>query len=52
MFDMQGKLIQKTSVLQGSTMAYLDTKTVYAGQYLIKFSGENGVVTKKIIITK
>ena len=52
MFDMQGKLIQKTSVLQASTMAYLDTKTVYAGQYLIKFSGENGVVTKKIIITK
>ena len=52
MFDMQGKMIQKTSVLQGSTMAYLDTKTVYAGQYLIKFSGENGVVTKKIMITK
>jgi hypothetical protein len=52
MFDMQGKLIQKTSVLQGSTMAYLDTKTVYAGQYFIKFSGENGAITKKITITK
>jgi hypothetical protein len=36
MYDLTDKLVQKASVAQGSTIAYIDTKTLYAGEYIIK----------------
>lgn len=52
LFDMNGKLIQKTTLFQGSTIAHFDTRTVYSGEYLIEISSEAGKVTKKILIEK
>jgi hypothetical protein len=52
LFDMSGKLIETTTLLQGSTIAYFDTKTLYSGLYLIKISNGNSVTTKKVVVSK
>jgi hypothetical protein len=52
MFDITGKLVQKTTLLQGTTTTYLDTRTVYAGTYVVKLTGRNGATTKKVVISK
>jgi hypothetical protein len=52
LIDVTGKIVQKTTLNQGSAIAYLDTKTIYAGTYLVKITGANGALTKKIVITK
>lgn len=50
--DMTGKLIQATTIHAGSTIAYFDTQTLYAGEYLVKISSPSAVVTKKLSILK
>jgi hypothetical protein len=52
LFDMNGKLVQKTVLYQGSTIAYFDLRTVYAGEYVIVLSNANGRVTKKLVVKK
>ena len=54
LFDFNGKLIEATSLLQGSTIAYFDTKGIYSGLYLLKATNENGIfiATKKVEIIK
>jgi hypothetical protein len=52
MFDITGKLVQKTTLRQGTTITYIDTRTLYAGSYVIKFTGTNGTTTKKVVISK
>lgn len=52
LFDITGKLIETTTLLQGSTIAYFDTKALYSGQYFIKISNNKTIATKKVIVTK
>lgn len=52
LLDMNGILVEKTSLLPGSTIAYFDTKTLYSGQYLIRLSDNKSVVVKKVVVTK
>jgi len=52
LFDLNGRLVESTNLLQGSTIAYFDTQTVYNGQYLIKISNGKNVITKKVIVNK
>lgn len=52
LFDFQGKLIQSSTLYAGATLSYLDVRTVYAGNYLVKISGEGSSTTQKIIIAK
>ena len=52
LYDLTGKLIQKTIIYQGSTLAYFDTRTLYSGQYLIKINNGKQVLTKKIVLEK
>jgi hypothetical protein len=52
LFDITGKLIESKQILQGSTIAYFDTRTLYSGEYLITISNEISSVTKKIMVTK
>ncbi len=52
LYDLSGKLIQKTVIYQGSTIAYFDTRTLYAGEYLVKISNSTASVNKKIIVSK
>jgi hypothetical protein len=52
LFDVTGRLVQKSSINAGATNTYLDTKTLYAGSYLVKISGATINSTKKVVITK
>ncbi len=52
MFDMTGRLIQETMINPGSTIAYLDTRTVYDGQYIIQIASGESVRTSKVILAR
>jgi len=39
--DMNGRLISKQTILQGSTIGYLDVSTVYKGNYLLRITTNN-----------
>lgn len=52
LYDINGKFIQKTTLYQGSTIAYFDVRTLYSGEYLVKIFNGKEVSTKKIIISK
>ncbi len=52
LFDAAGKLVQKSSINAGATNTYLDTKTLYAGNYFVKISGATVTTTKKVVISK
>ena len=51
LFDLTGKLMQETEIQPGSTISYLDTRTLYPGVYLVSFS-VNGVLIsgKKVVV--
>jgi hypothetical protein len=50
LYDLQGKLICRSQINKGATNTYLDTKTVYNGNYLVKISGPGVLVTKQVVI--
>jgi len=50
--DIKGKLVNKTKILSGSTIAFFNTEALYQGSYFVKFVGENFNITKKVIIKK
>jgi hypothetical protein len=52
LFDATGKLVQQATINAGATNTYLDTKTLYAGSYLIKITGATTSTTKRLVITK
>lgn len=52
MLDMSGKLVQSTMVAQGSTIAYLDTRTVYDGQYVVRLTNGNEVISRTVTILR
>ena len=52
LFDMSGRLMQTSSIFQGSTIAYFDTRTLYSGEYIIKVSSDTELSVKKLILTK
>ena len=52
LYDIHGKLIDKTIVYQGATIGFFDTKTYYAGNYILKISNSTGITTKKVVVTK
>lgn len=52
LFDVNGQLVQKTMIYPGSTLAYFDTRTLYAGNYLVKIITAQGVLTRKVVLTK
>ncbi len=52
LFDITGKLIKKTILYQGSTIAFFDTKTLYGGEYFLRIQKGSDVLTRKIILQK
>ena len=52
LFDSNGKLVRNAQINQGSTIWYLDVRTLYSGQYTLKISEGESFVSKKIIIGK
>ena len=52
MYDLAGKIVKESKINQGSTIWHIDTRTLYAGQYIIKLSNGEEVVTKKVTVLK
>lgn len=52
LYDVTGKVIEKKTLYQGSTIVYFDTKTLYSGVYFVKIIVGDSVINKKIIIEK
>lgn len=53
LMDMNGKLVSKTTLYQGSTIVYFDTKTLYNGDYVVTLRDKNGrSISRKISVMK
>ncbi len=52
LFDIDGKLVQTTTLIQGSTIAYFDTQTLYGGVYLMRIQIGSTLLTKKVLLSK
>ena len=53
LFDLTGKLVDKTTLYQGSTIVYFDTKTLYSGTYFVTLTNTTGnKITRKISVIK
>jgi hypothetical protein len=52
LYDITGKLIKKDIIYQGSTIGYFDTKTIYAGEYVIQITDGVNTIAKNVMITK
>src|SRR5690606_16917243 len=50
LYDLHGAQQQQTTLWQGSTMAYFDTRLLYPGEYFVKISGGDRLITKKISV--
>ncbi|MDP3928373.1 MAG: YHYH protein [Bacteroidota bacterium] len=49
LIDMQGKLIATKQIIKGSTLAFFDTQTLYAGTYYVRINAENNANSIKSI---
>jgi len=52
LIDLSGKEVQHAILYQGSTIAYLDTRTVYAGTYFIVVTVNGKQQVKKLVIQR
>ena len=52
LFDITGKLVDKTILYQGSTIVYFDTNKLYSGIYFVKMRIGNQEINRKIVIEK
>jgi hypothetical protein len=52
LFDTSGKLIRTSTINAGSTNTFIDTKTLYAGNYVVKITGDQVCTTKNVVIAK
>ena len=52
LFDLTGKLVAKTQLNKGSTIAYFDVQTLYNGTYMVVISNGVNHFTQKIVINK
>ena len=53
LIDAVGKIVKRTVIKKGSSIAYFDIQTVYSGIYFVKFGLEGGAqLTEKVIVNK
>jgi hypothetical protein len=52
LLDVTGRIVWKAALNQGAINTYIDTKTLYAGNYLVRVKGGNHSVTKNVTVTK
>lgn len=48
--DMKGQMLQETYLWQGSTIAYIDTRSLYSGNYIVRVALEGTVINKKLMV--
>lgn len=52
MVDITGRRVMETEIKRGSTIAYFDTQTLYAGTYIVKISNGNAFFAKRISLVR
>jgi hypothetical protein len=52
LIDEQGRIVASKEFLQGSTICYFETDTIYNGLYFLKIASDNNVKTYKVILKK
>jgi hypothetical protein len=52
LIDALGRVIATTQVLQGSTLCYFDTASLYNGLYFVRLASGKEPLTVKVIISK
>lgn len=52
LYDMEGKLVTKTQIGKGSTIAYFDVQSVAEGAYLVRISNGIQSVSNRVVIRK
>lgn len=52
LYDLSGKLVESSQVLPGTTISYVDVRRLYAGEYMLKISGGENSVLKKVMVVK
>jgi hypothetical protein len=52
LFDLNGKMVAQGSIVPGSTIGYIDVRTLYAGNYLLNITGNHLHRAEKIIIVR
>ena len=52
LYDMNGKLVQKTVISKGQSISYFDTESLYNGMYMVKLYNSDFTETRKILIQK
>ena len=52
LLDLTGKVMQKTRINKGSTIAYFDTQALYGGTYFVKISNGQAETTRKVVVQK
>ena len=50
--DSVGKVIDKTTMLQGSTITYFNTEMLYNGDYFIKIANGKDWLVKRVTVSK
>ncbi|HTL82232.1 MAG TPA: YHYH protein [Bacteroidia bacterium] len=50
LYDMTGRKIEASVITPGSTIAFIDTQTIYDGQYIIQIANGTNVRTSKVIV--
>jgi hypothetical protein len=48
--DLNGRIVAKQIINQGSTIGHIDVSTIYEGNYLVKITTENQSKTISILI--
>jgi hypothetical protein len=52
LYDISGRLVKKSVIYAGSTIAYFDTKTLYSGTYILSLHCGKQSVNRKVSIVK
>lgn len=50
--DASGRTVKKTTIPAGSTISYVDTQTLYNGEYFVVFENNDARVVKKLMVIK
>lgn len=50
-YDSAGKLVTSSVILQGSTLSYIDTRTLYNGSYLVELSSGDMKRTQTVVVS-
>jgi hypothetical protein len=48
--DLNGRVVSTQTILQGSTVGYIDVSTIYKGNYLLRITSTNQVKTFSIVV--